>query len=44
MVLRDTGEGGFCSSPSFDFLTTGSLVSLAISEKSEIEYDKDRII
>ena len=42
MLLRDTGDCGFCSSPSFGFF--GSFVSLAISEKSEIEYNKNRMI
>jgi len=35
MVLRDIGGGGFGSSPSFDCLGVGSLVSFATIEKSE---------
>lgn len=34
--LRDTGDGGLLSSPSFAFLNVGSFVSLATNEKSEI--------
>ena len=36
MPLRDIGEGALISSPSLVFFGTGSLVSLATSEKSEI--------
>lgn len=42
MPLRDIGEGAFFSSPSLFFFGTGSLVSLATSEKSEINNNKDR--
>ena len=39
MSFLDTGTGGFSSFPSSSFLAFGSVVSLAITVKSENECD-----